>query len=868
MNFSEGKATLLRRQKEKWLSTFLYALLAAALLFLPHIIADNGYFLFYGDYNVQQIPFYQMCHKAIKSGNIGWNWNTDLGANFIGSYSFYLLGSPFFWLTIPFPNWMVPYLVAPLLVLKFVCSALTAYCYIRRFTRRADSARLGGLLYAFSGFSIYNIFFNHFHEVIVVFPLLLLAMELLITENKRGVFALAVLLCALVNYFFFFGMVVFSVIYFLVRVISRSVKITVSRFIALAFEAILGLAMSAILLLPSIAAIMSNSRLGEILLGWNAIMYGKEQIYLNVIECFFFPPDIPARPVFFPGADVKWSSLGGWMPLFSMVGVFTLFINKKGSWQKRLIGICAFMALVPFLNSAFYAFNTAYYARWFYMPILIMSLSTVMLTEEQGIDWSGGYKWVLGITLAFAAVIGLFPQKDSEGKITLGLYTKSDDYTYLARFCITAAIAIISLIVLYLMLKVLKKNPKTFYKGATACVLVLTVIYGTVYVISGRSHSYAIDDVMIEDMIEGQVDLGDSTQFRIDTFDCVDNTGMYLELPAINAFHSVVPGSIMEFYDFVGEGRSVASRPETDNYALRPLLSVKYLLNRSDGDSFIEDDGEPLMPGYKYVKTENDYYIYENENYIPYGFSYNYYMDYKFCEDYNEESRAALMLKAILLTDEQIEKYGEYLTNIEEMDYSYNLDSTTLHISEETMSYDCKQLAETAAESFKVTKKGFTAEVTRDNKNLVFFSVPYDEGWSATVNGRKVDIEKVNAGFMAVPVDSGRSVIEFTYTTPMLDKGILITLAATLIFLIYFIISFLVVKYKGKETEYPEGDILLRRWKEEEIVAVRDELSLRLEDIEEKPSILDDGPVEIPSVNEGFEGGFQIDLSEFEENSN
>ncbi|MBR4073708.1 MAG: YfhO family protein [Clostridia bacterium] len=868
MNFSEGKATLLRRQKEKWLSTFLYALLAAALLFLPHIIADNGYFLFYGDYNVQQIPFYQMCHKAIKSGNIGWNWNTDLGANFIGSYSFYLLGSPFFWLTIPFPNWMVPYLVAPLLVLKFACSALTAYCYIRRFTRRADSARLGGLLYAFSGFSIYNIFFNHFHEVIVVFPLLLLAMELLITENKRGVFALAVLLCALVNYFFFFGMVVFSVIYFLVRVISRSVKITVSRFIALAFEAILGLAMSAILLLPSIAAIMSNSRLGEILLGWNAIMYGKEQIYLNVIECFFFPPDIPARPVFFPGADVKWSSLGGWMPLFSMVGVFTLFINKKGSWQKRLIGICAFMALVPFLNSAFYAFNTAYYARWFYMPILIMSLSTVMLTEEQGIDWSGGYKWVLGITLAFAAVIGLFPQKDSEGKITLGLYTKSDDYTYLARFCITAAIAIISLIVLYLMLKVLKKNPKTFYKGATACVLVLTVIYGTVYVISGRSHSYAIDDVMIEDMIEGQVDLGDSTQFRIDTFDCVDNTGMYLELPAINAFHSVVPGSIMEFYDFVGEGRSVASRPETDNYALRPLLSVKYLLNRSDGDSFIEDDGEPLMPGYKYVKTENDYYIYENENYIPYGFSYNYYMDYKFCEDYNEESRAALMLKAILLTDEQIEKYGEYLTNIEEMDYSYNLDSTTLHISEETMSYDCKQLAETAAESFKVTKKGFTAEVTRDNKNLVFFSVPYDEGWSATVNGRKVDIEKVNAGFMAVPVDSGRSVIEFTYTTPMLDKGILITLAATLIFLIYFIISFLVVKYKGKETEYPEGDILLRRWKEEEIVAVRDELSLRLEDIEEKPSILDDGPVEIPSVNEGFEGGFQIDLSEFEENSN
>ena len=54
---------------------------------------------------------------------------------------------------------------------------------------------------------VYNIFFNHFHEAIIVFPILLLALELLITENRRGVFALAVALCAITNYFFFFGMV-------------------------------------------------------------------------------------------------------------------------------------------------------------------------------------------------------------------------------------------------------------------------------------------------------------------------------------------------------------------------------------------------------------------------------------------------------------------------------------------------------------------------------------------------------------------------------------------------------------------------------------------------------------------------------------
>jgi len=195
MGFSEQKKNLLTLKSEKSLSTFFIALFLSATFFVPYMITDNGYFLFFGDFNVQQIPFYQYCHQAVREGNIFWSFNTDLGANFIGSYSFYLLGSPFFWLTLPFPNSFVPYLMAPLLMLKFSCSALTSYFYIRRFTRTPEAARLGGILYAFSGFSVYNVFFNHFHEAIVVFPLLLLSLEMLITENKRFVFALTVCLC-------------------------------------------------------------------------------------------------------------------------------------------------------------------------------------------------------------------------------------------------------------------------------------------------------------------------------------------------------------------------------------------------------------------------------------------------------------------------------------------------------------------------------------------------------------------------------------------------------------------------------------------------------------------------------------------------
>ena len=871
MRFSSAKLTALRPQKEKYLSTFLIALATAAVLFVPYILMSEGYFTFYGDFNVQQIPFYQQCHKAIKEGNIFWSWTTDLGANFIGSYSFYLLGSPFFWLTIPFPNWFVPYLIGPLLILKFGCAAFTSYFYIRRFTRTPQAARLGGLLYAFSGFSVYNIFFNHFHEAIIVFPLLLLAFEQLITENRRFVFALAVALCAVVNYFFFFGMVVFTVIYFFVRLFSGAIKVKISRFFVLIFEAVLGLGIAAFLLYPSILAILSNSRVSSLMLtnGWNAIMYGKEQIYANVLQCFFFPPDIPARPVFFPGADVKWSSLGGWLPVFSMVGVFTWFSQRKGHWLKRVIGICVFMALVPVLNSAFYAFNTAYYARWFYMPILMMCLATVSLTEDDTVNWSVGYKWVMGITIAVTAVIGFFPQKNSDGELIFGLYSQSEDGMYVFRFWTACLIAIMSLVILGMLLKELKKDRAAFYRLAVICVCIVSAVYGNVFIACGRSHSYEIKEVMIDQLIEGEVDLEDSDDYRVDVYDGVDNTSMYLGLPGINAFHSVVPASIFEFYDYIGVERSVGSRPETDQAAIRPLLSVKYLLNRKDGDSFIDEYGETLMPGYEYLKTSGGYYIYENKNYIPYGFSYNYYMSYDFCDSYAESSRAALMLKAILLTDEQIEKYGDMLENIEKLElppYDFETTGTTLSLTDDAMAYDCEQLRETAADSFETDNRGFTAKVTRDRENLVFFSVPYDEGWTAYVNGKQTEIEKVNAGFMAVKVGAGTSTIRFEYLTPGLVDGLITTGGACVVLLAYILIFNLYAKHRPDDTRYPEGEQLIKKWREQDREEAKRILAERFpSDI--KPSLLDDDTdISIPQIDNGFSGGFSVSQDIYDNN--
>ena len=847
MTFSQSKHILLKPQKEKKLFTFLVALFTAACLFVPYMIMSEGYFTFYGDFNVQQIPFYQMCHQAIRTGDVNWSWLTDLGSDFIGAYSFYLLGSPFFWITLIFPNSFVPYLMGPLLILKFAFAALTAYLYIRRFTKTAYAASLGGLLYAFCGFSIYNIFFNHFHEAIIAFPLLLLAAELLLTENRRGVFALVVAFCAITNYFFFFGMVIFCAIYCFTRLFSKAIKVKISQFLIFMLEAILGVGIAAIMLVPALNAIMGNERISNFLMGWNGITYGKEQIYLNVIQCFFFPPDLPARPVFFPGANVKWSSLGAWLPVFSMTGFFTWFKLREKSWLKRVLAICALCAMVPILNSAFYAFNTSYYARWFYMPVLMIALATVMLTEDKKVNFASGLRWTTVITVAIVLVIGFFPQKVTEDgveKIVFGLYTQSSEGMYIqkvvedgveklkfglmdpeangmyiSRFWITSLIALVCLPIQKLLFDMLKYNRTKFYRVAIICVCIISILYGNVFIALGRTHSYEIKDVMIDSLIEGEVYIDDQSEYRIDVYDGVDNTGMYLGYPTINAFHSVVSPSIMEFYDYIGVERTVASRPSTDIPAIRSLLSVKYLVNRVDGDSFVDDNGETRMPNYEYVKTSGKYHIYENFNYVPYGFSYDYYMSYEFCDAYSQNNRSRLMLKAMLLTDEQIEKYGEYMTDIETLKHNgtYTSGDVTLSLVNEAMAVDADVLRKTSADTFTTDNNGFIATVTRDKKSLVFFSVPYNEGWTATVNGKEVAVEKVNVGFMAVPVDEGVSEIRFDYKNTGLPIGKNITLICLTVFAVYLIISGLLLKRKHCVINYPEGDALLEGWQADDI---------------------------------------------------
>ena len=219
------------------------------------------------------------------------------------------------------------------------------------------------------------------------------------------------------------------------------------------------------------------------------------------------------------------------------------------------------------------------------------------------------------------------------------------------------------------------------------------------------------------------------------------------------------------------------------------------------------------------------------------------------------------MLKAILLTDEQISKYGHLMQDVNTLTSASNSADfdNSLSLSYEAFQRDCKNLSKTSAYSFEVDNGGFTARVNRNKESLVFFSVPYEKGWSATVNGSPVTVEKVNNGLMAVLVPKGASTIRFNYTTPGLASGIIISLLSLGIFIIYILASKIYLKNKPCENAYPEGEILLEQWRSDEI----NDAGMPEK---EHRSILDDmddnahKPI-IPNIENGFDGGFKIDSS-------
>ena len=82
-----------------------------------------------------------------------------------------------------------------------------------------------------------------------------------------------------------------------------------------------------------------------------------------------------------------------------------------------------------------------------------------------------------------------------------------------------------------------------------------------------------------------------------------------------------------------------------------------------------------------------------------------------------------------------------------------------------------------------------------------------------------------------------------------------------------FIISFAIYsKSHPSNTKYPEGDSLLKEWREQELEDIRSSTEEVTPEDAKKRSIFDDeSNIDIPTIENTYNGGFKINTDAFDE---
>lgn len=768
----------LPKQKSRYGRVFLLCFLLAAALFLPHCIADaafgGGYFHYAGDFNDQQINFYQYANAFVKQGGT-FSWATDLGSGFVNSYSFYLLGSPFFWLTLWVPSRLMPWMMVPLLCLKIALAGAGGYLWARRWIGNEDWSMVAGCLYAFSGFTVYNIFFNHFLDVVALFPYMLAALDDAVLDSKRGPFPFWVALNLVNSYFFFAGQAVFLILYFLCMLAGRRYKIGPRAFAVLAGETLLGCAMGCVLLIPAGLSLIQNPRTIDPFNGYGYLLYNNSQQYGAIFYSAFLMPDAPYFKDMFQEGILKHTSMTVYLPLVGIVGGIAFCRGRRAHPFAYILKACIVCAFVPVLNSAFYALNSSYYARWYYMPVLVLCAATAYvlgrphLAERQV---PRAWRLVALITLS-AAAFALVPNTDEDGNFKLGVVDLQP------RFWGVFAVSVLGVLLFWALWKFCR-NRRDWARTMLVSVLAFSFLYGSVHLSLTKYPQWETDSNLIAETYDSVEEiravLPQDGFYRLDAYGAHNNLGLWFDKSCLQFFNSTVAPSIMEFYPEVGITRDVNSKPDAQNYALRGLLSVRYTLVAKDS---VADWEQENLSGWTPCGETSAYRIYHNDNWVPMGFTYDYYVTADQLDAVPEEERAQILMRALLLDEDQLDTYAGMLEPLPEAE----LEDRTA----ERYAVDCANRRAASVVAFQSNDSGFTAHTDYAQEELVFFSVPYDDGFTATVNGEPVPVEKVDNGLMAIAVPAGDADIECTYHTPGLKLSTGISLAGLAVYGVYLL---------------------------------------------------------------------------------
>ncbi|MDD6196435.1 YfhO family protein [[Clostridium] aminophilum] len=763
----------------------------------------------------QYAPFFsELQYKLQHGGSLLYSWDIGMGVNFSALYAYYL-ASPVNWIVALIPKSHLIEFITVLIVLKIALSGVTFTYYLNHHLGMPTfGAGIFGVFYALSGYQAAYSWNIMWLDCILMFPLILLGLERLVFEGKGLFYGIALGFSILSNYYISIMICLFMIVYFGCLLILRGACpwkkfwASAGRF---AFYSLLAGALAAVMLLPEIAALRRTA--------------SADMDFPKTWETYFPIFDMIARHMC--GVTVE-TGLDHWPNVFCGTAVFLMvpmyFVSRRIDRKQKMVN----GALLIFFYASFSINILNFIWHGLHYPnslpcrqsfIYIALLLTMCCRVYQNLDELSERR--IGMFLAGAIGFVLLAEK-----------TVTDD-----AFKFPVFYAAIGLLGLYALLMFLYRKRR--FSAETMAVLLILAAFGenlantmiTSVPTTSRA-SYTADNDGIR-MLTGErpTDVG---FYRIDKRDYrTKNDGAWMNFPSPSLFSSMTDANMTSLFSKLGcEGSINAYSTQGVTPLVNSLFSIRYTLyNKEQND-----------PNLHFIQESAGMYLYENPDVLSVGFMLpeglekdwklsgsiapevqNHLAELLGFDDLmnsvsSQEKSGMLSFTAdesgvyyIRLSNRSVKKakltVNGRTQTYEDLQRDYlipagyvnagqyvSLESTS-PVNEEPRGtvyrYDFDALKQVTSvlgkEQLNVSewKDSFlSGTVTTAKGGDLLLSIPYDKGWSVTVDGKKSIIDEAFGSLSKVKLDPGTHRIELRYMPQGLIPGAAISGAAVLLMIL------------------------------------------------------------------------------------
>lgn len=815
------------------LSFFIPFIILTVIFFIKDITPFGSETIMTGDMEWQFVPFInELCQKIKGGESLMYSWCRGMGYDFISEFAYYL-ASPLNVIFLLFDIKNIPAGISILVILKSCLCGLTMFLYLKFHFHANNTCTQNNIvmLSLSSCYSLCSYFLSYYllimwFDCMIMLPLIILSLEYLIHNKKPYLYCIALGFAIFTNYYIGYMICLFVILYFIYYIINeynyqttKELLITVKRFI---IYSILGGCMSGIILIPEIFALFSTSSAKSVDLS-NSL----SEIFFNIYSTYF--SSIIASP------SAYFYEAKTYCGLVVLILVPLYFINKNIKLKKRI----SMFFLVSFLFLSAHIKLLEYIWNCFHQPngytgrntfILVFTLIIAAYENFINIDYFKlkHYIYVVIFNLFFClSGINLFESIDSTGILFLSF---------------------ILIFIYSLIIYLYRRNKKIIFTLFLFIIITVELIINCFNLlkpsITTNIYSNYIDNTLlnikkinknkafrIKNDTKQHQNLGSlcmyssiSTLSSLSTgklISTMSDMGHYSSLNAINdigfepvflsmlgtkyvispcrnyssdIFHSVQDDSYNSYETYI----------YTNNYYISPAFAVDEKLcelNLSKYDNPFEAVNEISNSIYGcgdvYKKINLD--IEENNITIPADTSLYFYCRQTLknsvyeCEDIKIDVYPEILENMTLdsyLYDDNYVYCLPALPSSGKIKCVYNCQSSDIIAYSMNMD-NFKQLMnnfyKNRMETINYNDTYINGTINISDNNMVFTSIPYSSGWTVKVDQKKVKTTTCFDSLLSFYVPYGLHTVEFSYVTPGLIPGCIVSGVS---FVILLFISF------------------------------------------------------------------------------